>query len=514
MVAGWVAGGVVLAAVLVRVSSGVAMNSDAANNALQAWDMWHGNVLLHGWIIGDATYYTFELPVYGVAEAVLGLGAAVTHVVAAVVYVVVAGFGVWLAAGGCRGVAAAARAGVVVAVLGAPLVSGGGVATLLEAPDHIGTAAIMLGSFVLIDRAAGRWFTGPLLAVVLAAGQLGDATVRYVGVPAVLAVCGWRMLAARRLAVPDAVLAAAAVVSVPAAVAAQAGLVAVGGYAMVPPGTGVAAARLWPGHAVLAARAAGSLFGAVPPGPGVGPAGPGGALGTAAALFGAACALAAAAGFARVVRTWRSAARGEQLACAAITVNLAVYTISAIPSASNAREIAAVLPCGAVLAARALVPARLTAPRARIALAAAALAALAPLAMAVAARPPARPAIAPLAAWLQAHHLRYGLAGYWDASATTVQSGNQVQVRAIGSGPRYTAGGWEADTSWYNAARYDATFVIADLPHTYFRDNRGPASFERYFGKPTAIYRVDGRIILVYRTNLLDRIALPPSPAG
>jgi hypothetical protein len=41
-------------------------------------------------------------------------------------------------------------------VLAAPTVTGPGVAVLLEAPQHIGTSAYLLGSFLLIDRVADR----------------------------------------------------------------------------------------------------------------------------------------------------------------------------------------------------------------------------------------------------------------------------------------------------------------------------------------------------------------------
>ena len=41
-----------------RISFTGHVSSDGANSALQAWDMLHGHLLLHGWIIGDATYYT------------------------------------------------------------------------------------------------------------------------------------------------------------------------------------------------------------------------------------------------------------------------------------------------------------------------------------------------------------------------------------------------------------------------------------------------------------------------
>ena len=86
-----------------------------------------------------------------------------------------------------------------------------------------------------------------------------------------------------------------------------------------------------------------------------------------------------------------------------------------------------------MLAAR-LVPGRIAvAARARVVLMASALAAVLPLA-ASAIPAPARPPSIPLAAWLRAHAFSYGIAGYWDASAVTVESGNHVQVRAVRAG--------------------------------------------------------------------------------
>ena len=40
-----------------------AVNSDGASQALQAWDMLHGNPLLRGWTLTDVSFYTTELPV-------------------------------------------------------------------------------------------------------------------------------------------------------------------------------------------------------------------------------------------------------------------------------------------------------------------------------------------------------------------------------------------------------------------------------------------------------------------
>jgi hypothetical protein len=195
------------------------------------------------------------------------------------------------------------------------------------------------------------------------------------------------------------------------------------------------------------------------------------------------------------------------LLLAAIVFNVGTYLVSVMPMPSGYREVAAVLPCGAVLAARALVPARITGrPLAFAAVAAAGLIALLPLATA-ATRPPTRPATAPLAGWLEAHKLTYGIAGYWDASIVTLQSGNRVQIRAVDLDRNIDAPGWETNALWYNAFRYDATFAVADYHGRY-----PAAGFEHFLGKPAATYRVASWLILVYRTNLLRRILPRPGP--
>ncbi len=103
------------------------------------------------------------------------------HVGSALTYLIVAACAVAVACTSSRGAAVAARSGVVIAILASPLVMWQGVAVLVEEPDHIGTAAFLLGAFLLIDRAPGWRFTAPLLGVILWIGQVGDATVRYLG---------------------------------------------------------------------------------------------------------------------------------------------------------------------------------------------------------------------------------------------------------------------------------------------------------------------------------------------
>lgn len=490
--------------ILLRISLSSVMTSDGANNALQAWDILHGNVLLHGWIIGDATYYTFELPQYAMVELFVGLRGIDPHLVAALTYLIVAGCGLALARTGSSGAAAAARSAVVVTVLATPLVGERGVSRLLESPDHIGTSAILLACFLLIDRAPGRRFTASLLGVILCAGQLGDATVRYIAVPAVIVVCGYRVLAARKIRSTDAAIALAAAASVPLALVARAVMLHFGAYAMVPPPAGFSPLGHWPQNALLDWQNVISLFGAADLHPGT-------AAGTATAAFGLACLLAATAGFGKVLWTWRRASLADQLVCVTIILYYTVYVFSSVPP-GRLYEIAGILPCGAVLAARACVPGRFaSAARGKTALVAAALVALLPLAVA-ASRPPAKQPAVSIAAWLEAHGLRYGIAGYWDASAVTLQSGDRVQVRAVRFSVRFVAGAWEAKPSWYNASQHDATFVIADPPHAYGADNIAASTFARYFGRPVARYWVGYRTILIYRINLLKHV-VPGSSA-
>jgi hypothetical protein len=495
--AAWAAGGLVLFAFFLRISFSERVDSDGANSALQAWDLVHGHLMLHGWVIGDATFYAFELPLNGVVQLLFGVGIPAAHIGSALTYLIVTACAVTLAVTSSRGLARAVRGAVVVAVLAAPLLAAPTVWVLLEEPDHIGTSLFLLLPFLLIDRVPDRVFTAPLVCLILCAGQLSDLTVRYVAVPAVVVVCGYRVLASRKLRSGDLALVVAAVVSVPLETALRAAMVHFGAFVMVPPRTRLSPPRLWPQHASLTWLDVRILFGSV--------ASPGSKLGAAGAAFGLICLLAALFGLARVIWTWPRASRAEQLLFAAIVFNLGTYVVSVMPSPHGSREVAAVLPCGAVLAARALVPARITGmSRAFAAVAATGLIALLPLATA-ATRPPASPASAPLAAWLEAHGLRYGIAGYWDASIVTLQSGNRVQIRAVDLYRHIYVPGWETNTLWYDASRYDATFVVADVHGRY-----PAARFEHFLGKPAATYRVASWLVMVYRANLLPRLTHRP----
>ena len=88
--AAWAAATLVGAALLfagyLRQSRTVSVGSDGASQALQAWDLLHGNLLLHGWWVTDVSFYTTELPQYALLELVRGLTPDVIHVGGAMTY--------------------------------------------------------------------------------------------------------------------------------------------------------------------------------------------------------------------------------------------------------------------------------------------------------------------------------------------------------------------------------------------------------------------------------------------
>src|ERR1700685_2742717 len=106
----WTVGGLALYALLLRIALTENVSSDPANNVLQAWDMVHGHLLLHGWILGDVTFYTFELPLLGIIELFFGVHTITLHIALALVYLLVTVFAAALAVAGSRGPARAARA--------------------------------------------------------------------------------------------------------------------------------------------------------------------------------------------------------------------------------------------------------------------------------------------------------------------------------------------------------------------------------------------------------------------
>src|SRR5581483_7571274 len=134
-----------------RLSGTSAVNSDSSNILLMAWDLLHGNLVLHGWSMSDVSFYPTELPQYALLESFLGLRAQTAHVAAAMTYTLVVLLAALLARGGTSGRPAIVRMLIAAGIMVAPQL-GVGVYALDMAVGHIGTSVPLLLTWLLLDR--------------------------------------------------------------------------------------------------------------------------------------------------------------------------------------------------------------------------------------------------------------------------------------------------------------------------------------------------------------------------
>jgi hypothetical protein len=466
----------------------VPLASDGATLSLQAWDMLHGNVLLHGWTMSDVSFWATELPEYAMIEAVRGLGPGVVHIGGALTYTILVLLAGWLAMG--RGPGGRVRFGLASGLMLSPAL-GAATSTLLLTADHLGSAVPVLLAWLLADRAPRRWYVPAGIGLLLAWGQVGDPLILVTGAAPFLLVYG--TLAVRGRERFAAAVAAAALVSYPAAKCAEALIRLAGGYALQPVATQLPSASRLPHNALLAVQGIAELFGASFYGPRAsGPAGFAVLHVAGLALFAVALVVA--------VAGWR---RGDDLVTRGLMVamacNTAAYILSTYPqNRLSTRAISAVLPFGAVVTARVL-----AGPLARLRLlpvlavfGAGYLAAL----CYGASRPPA-PSVSPLAAWLSARGLTHGLgAGYWLANITTVDTGGRVTVREVSIMPSGASvpSGWGHESAWYAPPAAADFLVLSGHP-----DASRLRLLTRQFGEPARELTAGQDTVLVWRENLL-----------
>jgi hypothetical protein len=547
-------------------------NSDGAANVLQAQAIIHGNPLLRGWWTSDVSFYTTELPEYALVTAIHGVSPNVVHVCGALTYTLTVLLTALVARGRERGAAGYYRAGIAVGIVLALSVTGS-IGMFLENPNHAGTAVPVLAVLLLLDRAGSssgdggasdegagdggasdfagrRWLIPVAACAVLALAEVGDeltlatATVPLGIVCAVRLITGrltkGRLIAGRptgggqlrRRAAVERALIAAAVASVGLAWLANLLIRALGGFDLRPlAGVALAPLSRVPANASMLWQAIVLLFGANQPGT---PHQPrmisDHVLVELMAGFHVIGLLLAAVGLAAGIAALRSR-RGDrvtQVLVVAIIVLLSFGVFSTLlRSRSYVHEIAILLPLGAALAGRVLVPlaGRLRPARRSARIAALALSGWLAVSVAEVAYDATWPAVQPsqqaVAAWLVAHHERDGLAGYWQAASTTVTSGGQVLVAAVTlpaapAAGRSTAGQavsyrWESSADWYQPAHHDATFVIAVTDHAAAA-GLSVTEVRARFGQPAAQYLVGQDVIMLYDYNLLTRVTATAFP--
>jgi hypothetical protein len=489
--------------------------SDGAGMVLESWAMLHGNLLLRGWQLSDVSFYTTELPEYMLVELARGLNPDVVRICAALTYTLL----VVLAAAVAYGArpadrrTALVRAGISVAVMIGPTVAAATV--LLNDADHTGTAVPVLLALLVLDRGRRRWWVPVVVAAVLGWALVGDSLVLLIGAAPLVIVCGARaygLLAVRRQPLADAwnelSLAAAGVAA------------AVGGTAL----TALIKAN---GGFVLSASATKSTV----PSTGL-PANLSAILNNFLGLFSAdffgarlnhwlaltavhlvfAC-LVASALFLALRAFGRDFLRGDliaQLLAVAIVINLLAYLLLYPGSGSTVREIAPVFGLGGALAGRVLAQPllrRRLEPLLALCAVAAVAVALPPLLIAK----PVAPASAGLARFLAAHDLKDGLAGYWNADSTTLDSRGEIVMVAVRyhRGHGLTALEWEIETRLFDSSDNDPNFLVATAPGAPSAVTEAEAVAA--FGQPYRRYHFEGDTIMLWHKNLLRQ--LPSAPA-
>jgi len=492
-----------------RVSRTYPENSDESNDLLMAWDMLHGNVLLHGWYLSDVSFITTELPQYALLVWLFGLHTDTAHIAAAMTYTLVMILSVLLARGRVSRREGRARMLLTAGLMFAPQL-GVGVFVLLLSLGHIGTAVPLLIIWLVIDRCPPRPWVPVLVGLLLTWVLIADPLVLLVAVVPLVAVCATRVardLARRQDDRARAVLRARwyELSLAVAAVAAQ-GLASLSGHLLQaylhPVPYQLAPVHTWPKHAWVTAKGLLALFGAKPEGP---PAAMAFAL---LHLAGVALVAWAVLRVARRFLSWPDMI--SQILLVAMVLNVVAYVPSTLANATdlNAREFAVVLPFGADLAGRTLAVSLLDGRRSPALLAGAAGALLAGYAASLgwAAAQPSVPAMnARLVTFLSAHHLTSGIGGYWESSVVTVGSDGAVTIRAVLPGT-LQPDLWEAKGSWYDPGSNRANFLVTSSTpgfFNYWQPNRAALAA---LGRPVRTYHVGPYTVYVYDKNLLAEL--------
>jgi hypothetical protein len=499
--------GIVLFLCYLRVSGTQSISSDGGSNALEAWDMLHGNLLLHGWTVTDVSFYTTELPEYMILELIRGMSPALVHTAGAFTYTVLVLLAGLVAKGRATGREGVVRVLIASGIMLAPQL-GTPTFTLLLVPDHVGTGIPMLLIFLVLDRAPRRWYVPPVIGLMLTWVLVADRLVIAAALVPLLLVCAIRVyrgvLVGRPLAAQwfEVSLFVAGIMSLGVSLLIVRLIERLGGFTLLALATHLAKVSALPDNFRLTTQGLLGLYGAdffdMPFGPRM----------IIVLLHLAGLILAGWAVCRALRRFFRCDDLLVQVLVTGILVNLAVFAFSSLPySLWDARNISAVLPFGAVLAGRLLAGDLL---RLKLLPALAVMLACYTAFLGFDTVQPQVPAHdQSLADWLVAHNFKTGLSTYFESNITTLDSGDRVHLLGVSWGadksvPRI----YQSEVSWYDPTLHYANFVVntgADQPQAIIPSG----DLLKAFGRPAKVYQYGPYTIMVWNKNLLADLGRP-----
>ncbi len=501
-----------LDALSARVYAG---GSDRATAVLEGQAMNGGNLLLHGWILTHDSFWTVDAFFYALAVHIGGLRPGLLNLEPALAVAMAVVVGATVAGRGHRGGAALAGAATAAVLLGFPTYAM--TSFLLGGPDHVSTAVLALVAFAGLRRGQLDWRW--VVAVgALAFGMLGDLLMVAYGIVPVLGAGVAAMLRKRdwRPGMPAlmACVAGTVVCEIVSWLAeAMGAFKSVGGVSVAPftqmlvnlrhtlsYGAGLVGFtfRFDTGHVPVALEE----------------------IHVVSALLIVGCLVFAVTNLVGGVVRGHREAPGSQtetgrwwledvlvLAVAGSAVTFVVLAVNGVP---GARYLVATVVFASVLSGRLVAEAwkRLRPGRTTRAVGVACVALSLSLAAGLGctlAQPLAAQSVSTLASWLEVHHLRDGLGGYWTSSITTVESRGTVTVRPVWANPDGKLGRYMklSSATWYAGQHFQ--FLVYETPVYQGVDI---LSATRTWGPPTNAYTVSGYHVLVWSVG----ISVPPFP--
>ncbi len=507
-IAAYTLAGVVLFLCYLRVSGTQSISSDGGSNALEAWDMLHGNLLLHGWTVTDVSFYTTELPEYMILELIRGMSPALVHTAGAFTYTVLVLLAGLVAKGRATGREGVVRVLIASGIMLAPQL-GTPAFILLLVPDHVGTGIPMLLIFLVLDRAPRRWYVPPVIGLMLTWVLVADRLVIAAALVPLLLVCAIRVyrgvLVGRPLAAQwfEVSLIVAGIMSLGVSLLIVRLIEHLGGFTLLALATHLAKVSALPNNFRLTTQGVLGLYGAeffdMPFGPQM----------IIVLLHLAGLILAGWAVCRALRRFFRRDDLLVQVLVTGILVNLAVFAFSSLPySLWDARNISAVLPFGAVLAGRLLAGDLL---RLKLLPALAVMLACYTAALGFDTAQPLIPAHdQALADWLVAHGFKTGLSTYFESNITTLDSGDRVHLLGVSWGAdKSVPRAYQSEASWYDPNLHYANFIVntgADKPQAIIPSG----DWLKAFGPPAKTYHDGPYTIMVWNKNLLADLGRPP----